>query len=127
MYTMGNRRAKIIYPVTNAVFMFERTYTRRGMLRRGLATAGAGALVGAAGCSSIPNPLGGGPAYANWLPVPDDVDESDHYGFTYFNMDDLEQHEDKLDEDSTDPSTFEDFWEPLDFDWEDTTGLTILN
>jgi len=60
------------------------------------------------------------------LPVPDDVGDSDHYNFTYLNMDDFEKHEDKLDDDSTDPSSYEDFWDPLDIDWEDTTGLTIL-
>jgi len=70
--------------------MFERTYTRRAMLRRGLATAGAGALVGAAGCSSIPNLLGDNTPYAKWLPAPAAVDDSDHYNFTYFNVDDLE-------------------------------------
>jgi len=106
--------------------MFDRTYTRRAMLRRGLATAGAGALVGAAGCSSIPNPLGGNAPYADWLPVPDDVGDSDHYNFTYLNLDDLEKHEDELDDDSFDPSSYEEFWEPLDIDWEDASGLTIL-
>jgi len=107
--------------------MFERTYTRRAMLRRGLATAGAGALVGAAGCSSIPNPLGGGGAsYANWLPVPDDVSESDHYNFTYLNLDDIESNEDELDDTSLEPSTYEDIWDPLDIDWEDASGLTVL-
>lgn len=106
--------------------MFERTYTRRAMLRRSLATAGAGALVGAAGCSSIPNPLGGGTPYANWLPVPDDIGESDHYNFTYLSLDDIESNEDELNEESIDPSTYEDFWEPLDINWEDASGLTIL-
>lgn len=106
--------------------MFERTYTRRAMLRRSLATAGAGALVGAAGCSSIPNPLSGNAPYADWLPVPDEVSDSDHYGFTYLNLNDIESNEDELDGDSIDPSTFEEFWEPLDIDWEDASGLTIL-
>lgn len=106
--------------------MFERTYTRRAMLRRSLATAGAGALVGAAGCSSIPNPLGGGTPYANWLPVPDDISDRDHYNFTYLNLDDIEKHEDELDDESIDPDSYEDFWDPLDIDWEDASGVTVL-
>ncbi len=96
------------------------------MLRRSLATAGAGALVGAAGCSSIPNPLGGNTPYANWLPVPDDVGDSDHYNFTYLNLNDIESNEDELDGDSIDPASYEEFWAPLDIDWEDASGLTIL-
>ncbi|MDS0282494.1 hypothetical protein [Haloarcula onubensis] len=106
--------------------MFDRTYTRRTLLRRSLATAGAGALVGAAGCSSIPNPLGGGASYADWLPVPDDIGDSDHYNFTYLNLDDFESNEDEIDEESFDPASYEDFWDPLDIDWEDVSGLTIL-
>jgi len=106
--------------------MFDRTYTRRAMLRRSLATAGAGAIIGAAGCSSLPNPLGGGASYANWLPVPDDVSDSDHYSFSYINMNAVESNEDAFDDDSVDPSTFEGFWDPLDLDWEDTSSVITL-
>ncbi|WP_276252049.1 hypothetical protein [Haloarcula rara] len=106
--------------------MTERTFTRRTMLRRSLATAGAGALVGAAGCSSIPNPLGGNTPYANWLPVPDDISDDDHYSFTYLNLDDIESNEDELDDESFDTSNFEGTWAPVDIDWEDVSGVTTI-
>jgi len=106
--------------------MFDGEYSRRTVLRRSLATAGAGAMAGIAGCSSIPNPFGGGAPYTNWLPAPDDLGDSDHYRFTYLNMDDLESHEDKFGDNSTDPDGFEEFWAPLDTDWEDTSNVTLF-
>ncbi|MBX0286675.1 hypothetical protein [Haloarcula salinisoli] len=106
--------------------MFEGTYTRRAMLRRGLATAGAGALVGAAGCSSIPNLLGGTTPYAKWLPAPAAVDDSDHYNFTYFNVDDLEAHEGEIDDGDLKPPKSGEFLGPVDIDWQDASGVTTL-
>jgi hypothetical protein len=93
------------------------------MLRRSAATVGAGTLLGIAGCSSL-NPFGGGGAYANWLPVPDDIDAGDHYQFTYLDTENLEGNEDELPDDF-DLSFFESTWSPADIDWEDTS--TILS
>lgn len=104
--------------------MSDGRYTRRGMLRRSAATVGAGTLLGVAGCSSV-NPFGGGGGvYANWLPVPDDIGDSDHYQFIYLDTENLEANEDEL-PDNFDLSFFESRWNPVDIDWEDTS--TILS
>jgi len=99
-------------------------YSRRTVLRRSLATAGAGALVSTAGCSSIPNPLGGGAPYASWLPDPDEIGDSDHYRFNYFNLGEIESNEDNVDD--FEGSELEEFWSPLDIDWEDVSNLTAF-
>ena len=103
--------------------MFDGPYSRRRLLRRGLATAGAGTLLGVAGCSGL-NPLGGGGAgvYADWLAVPDDVGDSDHYQFTHLNTEAIEASEDEL-PDEFDVSFFESTWDPVDVDWEDTSTI----
>lgn len=103
--------------------MSDGEYTRRTVLRRGTAAVSAGALASIAGCGGL-NPLGGGGgAYANWLPVPDEIGDSDHYSFTYLDMEAVESNEDNIDEDSFGLDTIESFWDPLGFDWEDTSTL----
>jgi hypothetical protein len=107
--------------------MFDGEYTRRTLLRQAAVTAGAGTVASTAGCSGL-NPLGGGGgAYASWLPVPDELGDSDHYSFTYLDMETVESNEDDLDDDSFDPDSIETFWEPLGFDWEDTSTLLIVS
>ena len=107
--------------------MSDGEYTRRTVLRRGTAAVSAGALASIAGCGGS-NPLGGGGgAYANWLPVPDEIGDSDHYSFTYLDMETIESNEDNLDEDSFGLDTIESFWDPLGFDWEDTSTLLIVS
>jgi len=106
--------------------MFDGTYTRRTMLRRSLGAVGAGAAAGIAGCSSL-NPFGGGAGvYADWLPEPDDIGDSDHYRFTYLDTEALEANEDEL-PDNFDIDSFEDSWNPVDVDWEDTSMVLFFN
>ena len=105
--------------------MIDRTHTRRAMLRRTLATAGAGALLGTAGCSGL-NPLSGGAgAYADWLPVPDDIGDRDHYQFAAVDTETLAANEDELSEEF-DVSSLEESWSPVDIDWEDTSMILLF-
>jgi len=107
--------------------MSGREYTRRALLRRGTAAVSAGAIASTAGCFGL-NPLGGGGgAYANWLPVPDDIGDSDHYQFTYLDTEVVESNEDNFDEDSFDIDSIESFWDPLGFDWEDTSMILLAS
>jgi len=108
--------------------MFDGSYTRRAMLRRGLAAVGAGTLVSTAGCSGgIPNPLGGGSGvYADWLPAPDELGDRDHYQFYYFDAETIEANEDELNDENFDFDSVEDSWTPLSFDWEDATTILYL-
>ena len=97
--------------------MFEPTHTRRAMLRRTLAATAAGALLGTAGCAGL-NPLsGGGGAYADWLPVPDDIGDSDHYQFAAVDTETLAANEAELGDGFT-ISPLEESWNPADIDWE---------
>lgn len=98
--------------------------TRRAILRRSVATVGAGAIASTAGCGGL-NPLGGGGPYIEWLPAPDELDE-DHYGFFYFDMDAIESTEDQFDDDSFDPESFQQAWDPVSVDWEDTSMVLSL-
>jgi len=79
-----------------------------------------------AGCFGV-NPLGGGGsgAYANWLAAPDDIGDSDHYRFTYLDTEAIESNEDELDDESFEMNSYEEFWEPLSFDWEDTSLILL--
>jgi len=106
--------------------MSNREYSRRTVLRRSIATAGAAGLVSTAGCSSVPNPFGGSPPYASWLPAPGDLGDADHYRFNYLNMGQIESNEDQFSSDSFDPSSFEEFWAPLNINWEDTSHITTF-
>ena len=102
-----------------------------------------GGAVGMAGCSEVTDQLGddGGNAtatpepepdpepqrvYADWLPAPDELGDDDHYSFTYLDMADFEEYEDELDDESFDPTSFEDVWSPLSFDWTDVSDLTLF-
>jgi hypothetical protein len=74
---------------------------RRNFLRTGVASAvGAGALA-TAGCSSlpIPNPLGGGSAYTNWLHAPDEVGDSEHYSMNVVKPQEIINNEDAFGDD----------------------------
>jgi len=106
--------------------MSDREYSRRTILRRSAATAGAAGLVSTAGCSSIPNPFGGGAPYTSWLPAPDELGDADHYRFNYINMGQVESNEDEFDDESFDLGQFEELWTPLDFDWEDVSHFTTF-
>lgn len=106
--------------------MSDREYSRRTVMRRSIATAGAAGLVSTAGCSSIPNPFGGSPPYASWLAAPDDIGDTDHYLFWYLNMNQIESNEDQLSSDSFDPNSFEEFWSPLSFNWEDVSNFVTF-
>jgi len=106
--------------------MVDGTHTRRSILRRSFAAASVGTLLASAGCSGL-NPLGGGAgAYADWLPVPDDTGDSDHYQFTYLDTETLEANEDEL-PDSFDIASFEENWNPADVDWEDTASVLFFS
>ena len=106
--------------------MSDGEYTRRTLLRRWTAAISAGALANIAGCGGL-NPLGVfGGAYAHWLPAPDELGDSDHYSFTYLDMETIESNEDNIDGDSFGMDTIDSFWDPLSFDWGDTSTLLLV-
>lgn len=122
--------------------MTQRELTRRSIVRRSLAAASAGTVLGLAGCSEVTDQLDSGGSddatpgeatesepepqrvYADWLPAPADIDDtSDHYPFFSGNIAAFEANEDRIDENSYDPSGLEDTWSPLEFRAEDTSRL----
>ena len=105
--------------------MGDGTFSRRELMRKSGAAAGAAALVGSAGCIGTVQdavPFVGGATYKSWLPEPGTVTDQDHYRFQFFDMNSIENNEDEFNDD-TDYSDFENAWSPADVDWEDTNWI----
>lgn len=111
--------------------MSEDGLSRRGVLRRGAATASAATLASLAGCSSIPFIGGGG--MSNWLYEPGTVGDSDHYQFIEVNLQAVRNNEDNIsDETFSFFESYEDQFDPTGVDFDSMnraigfTGVTVL-
>lgn len=99
------------------------------MLRDGTAALGTATLVGAAGCLGwLPFTGGGAGTHWKWLPGPGAlVSDADHYDAAHIDMKDVAEHEDEFDSNALDYFTgLESNWSPARFDWDDTTGILIV-
>jgi hypothetical protein len=97
--------------------------TRRTALKSGAATAGLLAVGSLSGCSSIPF-IGGGAGYTEWVPAPDEFQESESLFVNYSNNSTVAENEDNFDGDYYD--SIENDVDALDIDFEDITlDLTI--
>ncbi|WP_262179064.1 hypothetical protein [Haloarcula laminariae] len=95
------------------------TLTRRAMLRRSVAAAGAAAA--SAGCSALLGSDGGDTdVFTKWLPAPSAVDEVAHYSFDYYDLGALAAQLENL---GGEPTVFERTWEPVDMRWDEATAV----
>lgn len=104
--------------------MFDLRATRRAMLRRAAATAGAGALLGTAGCSSLSGLFGDdGVQYTEWMPAPGQDGAGGRFDFAYYDLTALASEASTL---GGEPDVFEETWAPLSLVWEDATAVVTV-
>lgn len=95
----------------------QQQFTRRRVLRTGAATAGLLATSSLAGCGILG---GGGGAYSEWLPAPDEIESGDHSTFTLRKPKSIAENEDNFDEELFD--RVESDFDVIDADFDEITS-----